>query len=220
MRNLMTNGHPDDFLLVYVGRLGSEKRLKDLRAVIDRLPTNVRLCFVGTGPQEEELKTCFSHVRDRCVFTGLLEGEQLSQSFASADVFLMPSDSETLGFVVLESMASGVPVIGVKAGGVQDLIDDGVTGYLIEPGDTNGFVDCIQKLQHDEQLRAGMSLRGRIEMERWSWPDSMTKLRNEHYLEALENFHHRLEQCLWRFITLRWWGFPFATKELTAKTIL
>lgn len=51
-------------------------------------------------------------------------GEELSQSFASADVFLMPSDSETLGFVVLESMASGVPVIGANAGGIPNLIDE------------------------------------------------------------------------------------------------
>jgi sulfoquinovosyltransferase len=54
----------------------------------------------------------------------IMLGEELSQSFASADVFLMPSDSETLGFVVLESMASGVPVIGANAGGIPNLIDE------------------------------------------------------------------------------------------------
>lgn len=57
-----------------------------------------------------------------CLF--YVTGEELSQSFASADVFLMPSDSETLGFVVLESMASGVPVIGANAGGIPNLIDE------------------------------------------------------------------------------------------------
>lgn len=54
-----------------------------------------------------------------------MSGEALSQAFASADVFVMPSDTETLGFVVLESMASGVPVVGADAGGIPDLIDDG-----------------------------------------------------------------------------------------------
>lgn len=59
------------------------------------------------------------------MLTGVMSGEALSQAFASADVFVMPSETETLGFVVLESMASGVPVVGANAGGIPDLIDDG-----------------------------------------------------------------------------------------------
>lgn len=203
MRNRMTNGHPHDFLIVYVGRLGAEKRLKDLRAVLDHLPADIRLCFVGTGPQERELRDYFADVSERCVFTGQLTGDPLSEAFASADVFCMPSDSETLGFVVLESMSSGVPVIGVKAGGVQDLIDDGETGYLVEPGDTDAFVDRVLKLQQDVNLREKMSVKGRYEMEKWSWQASMAKLRFEVYDEACENFHRRLEQRLWRLLTLR-----------------
>ena len=116
MRHRMTDGHPSDFLVVYVGRLGSEKRLKDLRAVLEQIP-NARLCIVGHGPQENELREYFAGTRT--VFTGFLSGVELSSAFASADAFCMPSDSETLGFVVLESMASGVPVVGAAAGGVQ-----------------------------------------------------------------------------------------------------
>jgi sulfoquinovosyltransferase len=107
MRKVMTDGHEDDLLLLYVGRLANEKRLKDIKAMLERLP-NARLCLVGHGPQEEELKEYFKGTKT--VFTGHLSGTQLSEAFASADVFVMPSDSETLGFVVMESMASGVPV--------------------------------------------------------------------------------------------------------------
>jgi sulfoquinovosyltransferase len=208
MRHRMTNGYVQDFLLVYVGRLGTEKRLKDLRAVLEQLPPNVRLCLVGTGPHETELIEWFANATtangdERCVFTGQLTGEQLSQAFASADAFVMPSDSETLGFVVLESMASGVPVIGVNAGGVPDLIDDGVTGYLVKPGDTEGFVDCTLRLKDDEPLRSAMASRARLEMERWSWSASMEKLRVEQYPKALDNFHNRMEQRFWRFITFQ-----------------
>lgn len=87
-----------------------------------RLP-NVRLALVGGGPDSEPLKEHFKGTRT--VLTGQMTGEALSQAFASADVFVMPSETETLGFVVLESMASGVPVVGADAGGIPDLIDDG-----------------------------------------------------------------------------------------------
>jgi sulfoquinovosyltransferase len=208
MRHRMTNGHANDFLLLYVGRLGTEKRLKDLRAVLEQLPPNVRLCLVGTGPHEAELIEWFADATTangdtRCVFTGQLTREQLSQAFASADAFVMPSDSETLGFVVLESMASGVPVIGVNAGGVPDLIDDGVTGFLVKPGDTEAFVDRALLLKGDEALRTAMASRARLEMERWSWSASMEKLRLEQYPKALDNFHNRIEQRFWRFITFQ-----------------
>jgi sulfoquinovosyltransferase len=58
----------------------------------------------------------------KTVFTGTLQGEELSQAYASGDVFVMPSESETLGFVVLEAMSSGVPVVGARAGGIPDII--------------------------------------------------------------------------------------------------
>ena len=90
MRSRMTDGHPDEFLMVYVGRLGGEKRLKDLRPVLEKMP-NARLCMVGGGPQDEELKEYFKDTKT--VFTGQLSGNELSSAFASADVFMMPSDS-------------------------------------------------------------------------------------------------------------------------------
>lgn len=97
MRSRLSDGHPKDTLLVYVGRLGAEKRIKDLKAVLEALP-DVRLAIVGKGPQEQELREHFKGTKT--VFTGELRGEDLSSAFASADVFCMPSDSETLGFVV------------------------------------------------------------------------------------------------------------------------
>eukprot|EP00977_Amphora_coffeiformis_P002420 scaffold451_cov184-Amphora_coffeaeformis.AAC.6 len=99
MRDCMTDSHPDDFLITYIGRLGKEKRLKELRDILERMP-NARLCIVGHGPYEQELHKYFEG--SRTVFTGLLYGDKLSQAFATADAFCMPSDSETLGFVCLK----------------------------------------------------------------------------------------------------------------------
>lgn len=188
MRSKMSSGSPQDFLMVYIGRLGAEKRLKDLKPVLERLP-NARLCIVGNGPQKEELEQHFANTNT--VFTGQLQGDDLSAAFASADVFVMPSDSETLGFVVLESMASGVPVVGCAAGGILDLIHEGVDGYLVKPGDTDGYVKKLQMLSKDKSLRQKMGIRARKEAEKWGWEAATSYLRNVQYEKALINFHSR-----------------------------
>lgn len=187
MRHKMSDGNPDDFLMVYVGRLGAEKRLKDIKAMMERIP-NARLCIVGKGPQENELKEWFKGTKT--VFTGQLSGDELSAAFASADVFCMPSDSETLGFVVLESMASGVPVVGAAAGGIPDLIIDGETGFLVPPGDTDAFVEKLTALS-EPKLRKNMGNSARKEAERWGWEAATSYLRNVQYEKALVNFHSR-----------------------------
>jgi len=187
MREVMTDGHPDDFLMVYVGRLGAEKRLKDIKPMLERMP-NARLCIVGAGPQKEELEEFFAGTKT--VFTGQLSGDDLSASFASADVFVMPSDSETLGFVVLESMASGVPVVGAAAGGILDLIDDEKTGFLVTPGDTDTYVKRLNQLT-DTKFRERMGKTARAEAERWGWESATSYLRNVQYERALINFHSR-----------------------------
>jgi sulfoquinovosyltransferase len=188
MRRTMTNGHLDDFLLVYVGRIGAEKRLKDIKPVLQKLGPKTRLCIVGNGPQLEELKEYFKDTNT--VFTGQLSGETLSKAFASADAFVMPSDSETLGFVVLESMASGVPVVGAAAGGIPDLIHDGEDGFLVPPGDTSAFVEKLTILR-DDTVRKRMGKAGRAEAERWSWEAASSYLRNVQYEKAVVNFHSR-----------------------------
>lgn len=189
MRNRMSEGHPDDFVLLYVGRLGPEKRVMDLKGIMEALPENVRLCIIGGGPQEEELKEAFQDTNT--LFMGQMHGEELSQSFASADVLILPSDTETLGFVVLESMASSVPVLGANAGGIPHLIDDGVTSFLVTPGNTSEYVRRITQLQRDDEFRIDMGKRARVEAERWSWESSMEYLRNVQYKQAREIFQNR-----------------------------
>uniref|UniRef100_A0A7S2CA78 Glycosyltransferase subfamily 4-like N-terminal domain-containing protein n=1 Tax=Florenciella parvula TaxID=236787 RepID=A0A7S2CA78_9STRA len=190
-RSTLTDGNPNDPLMVYVGRLGAEKRIADIRAVMDQCP-NVRLAIVGGGPEEEELRRVFAGTKT--VFTGQLQGDDLSKAFAAADMFMMPSDSETLGFVVLESMASGVPVIGCNRGGVMGLIDHGKTGYLVEPGDTAGYVARVKELLANPALRQQLGKNAREEAERWDWEAATSQLRNVQYGLALKNFNIRARE--------------------------
>lgn len=188
MREKMTDGNSDDFLMVYVGRLGYEKRLKDIKDMLAKMSPDTRLCIVGGGPQAEELHEYFEGTNT--VFTGQMSGDDLSAAFASADAFVMPSDSETLGFVVLESMASGVPVVGAAAGGIPNLIHDNEDGFLVPPGDIDGFVDKLNMLR-DNLVRKRMGEEARKEAERWSWEAATSVLRNQQYEKAIVNFHTR-----------------------------
>ena len=188
MRVRLTNGKPDAPLLIYAGRLGVEKRLRDLKKLLARLP-DARLAIIGQGPDSESLQAHFGGTHT--VFTGLLSGVELSQAFATADVFVMPSDSETLGFVVLEAMASGVPVVACNRGGIPSLLDHSSTGFLYEPGDTHQLAEYVTRLIDDRPFADKMSASARVEAERWGWESATTRLREEQYLLAVRNHRQR-----------------------------
>lgn len=183
MRGRLAGGDPDAPILLSVGRLGNEKNLKFLKGVLERIPT-ARLAFVGDGPAREELQQYFRGTNT--VFMGMLHGEELSQAYASADVFVMPSESETLGFVVLESMASGVPVVAVRAGGIPDILQkEGTTGFLYEPGDIEGATAMVQRLLQDQELRQRVGQAGREEVCLWDWRAATQHLLTHQYPQAM-----------------------------------
>lgn len=188
MRARLTDGHPEDPLLIYVGRVGAEKNLSFFAPLLRRFP-HCRLAIVGDGPTRPELESVLAGSKTH--FAGILHGRELSEAFASADVFVMPSESETLGFVVLESMASGVPVVGARAGGIPDIISHRENGYLFEPGSVDDCAALVQDLLDDEQLRTRMGAAAREEANRWSWRASAAATRNVGYGRAITNFKYR-----------------------------
>jgi glycosyltransferase involved in cell wall biosynthesis len=105
MRHKLTDGEVEKPLVIYIGRLSWEKRLELLVEAIPQL-RQARWAFVGSGPAEADLRRRLADTPT--VFTGYMSGEDLAQAYASADVFAFPSDTETLGFVVMEAMASGL----------------------------------------------------------------------------------------------------------------
>ncbi|GJQ09876.1 hypothetical protein GpartN1_g1667.t1 [Galdieria partita] len=186
-RKLLTNNKPSNPLVIYVGRLGLEKNLLCLKELFNLIP-NLCLAFIGNGPFATQLE---SHYRNTAtVFTGLLSGQDLSEAFASADVFVMPSETETLGFVVLEAMASGVPVVATRSGGIPDLIQHEITGLLYEPGDIATCASYVCRLIEDPHFAQKLSAKARKEAESWDWRTATAVLRNIHYRRAMHHFQN------------------------------
>lgn len=135
-------------VVLYVGRLSWEKNLSLLLHAYALLPVRPKLVFVGDGPARGDLAAhCESHGYN-ALFTGHLSGPALAAAYASADVFAFPSFTETFGQVVLEALASGLPVVGLDAEGTRDLVAHGHTGLLLplplepgEAGDSKGKQD-------------------------------------------------------------------------------
>lgn len=183
MRNRLSDGHPQDPLIVYVGRLSHEKDLLDLVEPIKRLGDKARLALVGSGPNRVELQRRFAGTNT--VFTGYLSGEELASAYASADIFVFPSTTETLGLVALEAMASGVPVVGANAGGIPFVVEDSVTGFLVEPHNPDQLVNRLELLIDNPQLRAEMRANAINEANKHSWLAATEKLISC-YREAIE----------------------------------
>lgn len=170
MRSALTGGHPDDPLVIFVGRISAEKSVERCVPIVEqvrrRVP-NARLALVGGGPLYDELR---SHAPDWATFTGYLSGDDLAAAYASGDALLFPSTTETLGFAALEAFASGVPVVAANAGGLPFVVGDGDTGVLVDPeAPDTAWADPIERILTRPELRERMSAAGRTEAERWTW---------------------------------------------------
>jgi glycosyltransferase involved in cell wall biosynthesis len=148
--------------LLYVGRVSKEKNLAILvdafRAVVDA-GAECSLVIIGDGPYRQEMENRLAGYP--AFFTGYLDGEELSRGYASADLFLFPSATDTFGNVVLEAQASGLPVIVSDEGGPRELMLDWETGIVAPAGDTAALADAITCLVRDRQKMAEMGRNAR-----------------------------------------------------------
>lgn len=133
--------------LLYVGRVSQEKELPLLGEVfraLHRRRQDIHLIVVGDGPYLPEMRRTLADLP--VTFTGLLMGEDLPQAYASADLFLFPSQTDTFGNVVLEAQASGLPVVVVDKGGPQENLIPGKTGIVVPAGDPGAFLDAVLQI--------------------------------------------------------------------------
>jgi len=164
-RARLSGGRPDAPVILTVSRLSPEKRVSMLRPLADALP-QARLAIVGDGPIRQMLEYQFAGTPT--VFTGYLHGADLAAAYASADIFVLTSANETFGNVVLEAMASGLPVVVPSSGGQLDYVHHEVNG-LIYHEDPEALIAQVARLIGDPLLarRLGASGRAWAETRRW-----------------------------------------------------
>lgn len=175
MRSRLSGGHPDSPILLYVGRVSAEKEIDQIKPVLEAIP-EARLAIVGDGPYREALEAHFAGTATH--FVGYLQGLELASAFASADVFILPSRTETLGLVLLEAMAAGCPVVAAASGGIIDIVTDRVNGHLFDPSDPQGLIQATKRLLEAQEEREQLRYNARQEAERWGWAAATRQLQN------------------------------------------
>jgi phosphatidylinositol alpha 1,6-mannosyltransferase len=169
-------GAESKVLVLHVGRLAIEKDMDTLiaalRAVHATAGHAAAICVAGDGPEGERVRRelPFAH------HLGFLNRAMLADLYADADLFLCPSPTETCGLVVLEAMASGLPVIGADQGGVQENIQDGRTGRRVRSGDADAFARAVIELVYDAPRRQAMSEAARAFATGRDWARELDRL--------------------------------------------
>ena len=173
MRARLSGGHPKRPLLVYVGRVAVEKGLPSLEPLMRAHP-EWSLAIVGGGPQLDRLKERFSGTNT--TFTGFLRGEELAAAFASGDAFVFPSTTETLGLVILEAQASGVPVVAAASPATDEQIRSGINGLTYDPASPDSLAQAVSSLLSDAEMRGRMQEAGLAEARENDWSHASAAL--------------------------------------------
>jgi glycosyltransferase involved in cell wall biosynthesis len=175
--------------VLYVGRLAPEKNpelvLEAFRAV-HALRAGARLVWVGAGPLAERL----TRDSEAQVFAGVRHGEDLAAHYASADLFLFPSLTDTFGNVVLEAMASGLAIVAFDRGAAREHLVDGVSALLVDPDDPVAFIAAACRLALNPDLRRSLGRAARRAAKDLGWPEVLGRFEGQLCRRATANNGH------------------------------
>ena len=161
------------FKFLYVGRISKEKNVDILVKAFDKLNEKgnnpAYLVLVGDGPLLPELRKRCARNKN-IIFTGILHDEDLAQAYASSDVFVFPSTTDTFGNVVLEAQASGLPTIVSNIGGPSEIVQSNESGLAVDVSSPMAFTEAMEKLQSDDELRAQFRERALRNAQESQWP--------------------------------------------------
>jgi glycosyltransferase involved in cell wall biosynthesis len=184
---------PEPGWLLSVGAVIPRKRLLDLvdavPHVVGAVPSS-RLSIVGVEPDPAYSERVRARIRElgleeRVAFRGAVGLDELLEEYRRASVFVLPSGEETSPMVIGEAMAAGVPVVATRVGGVPYLVDEGVTGDLVAPGDVPGLSERLRAILRDDSRRAAYGAAARLDAERRFRPASVGARMREVYDEVL-----------------------------------
>lgn len=168
-------GAENKIIILFVSRLVWEKDLRILAEVFRILKSrrdDFVFVVIGDGHARADLETMMPQTR----FLGFQSGKALQESYASADIFLFPSTTETFGLVTIEAMASGLVPVAARAGGTVDIIEDGISGLLAQPHDAADMARCTEQLMDNPGLRHMMRQRAILRAQEFDWKLIMEKL--------------------------------------------
>jgi phosphatidylinositol alpha 1,6-mannosyltransferase len=164
-----------DVAVTFVSRLVAEKGLSVVADVFTGLADRGiahRAVIVGDGPERKHLQS----VLPGAIFEGHRTGDELAEAYASSDIFLFPSETETFGNVTLEALSSGLPVVVADATGSRSLVTDGVNGFLAPPRNSAVFLNRVEQLIVDGELRRRLGNAARESAESYDWSTVLNQI--------------------------------------------
>lgn len=171
----------DEKIILFVGTLRPVEGVKYLieaMNIIKQQNTTARLMLVGDGEERQGLEGLVKELKlGGCVtFVGKVPNERVPAYMAAADIFVLPTLSESFGIVNLEAMAAGLPVVASRVGGLPEIIEEGENGFLVEPKKPEQIADRVLMLLSDAGLRQNMAQSNRNKARRYSWQNTVGQL--------------------------------------------
>ena len=171
----------NDKIILFVGTLRPVKGLKYLIQAMNMVrqkDTKARLMLIGYGEERQSLEGLVKELDlgDRVTFVGKVPNEKVPEYMAASDIFVLPSLSEGFPVVILEAMASGLPIVATKVGGLPEIVKDGENGFLVKPRGPEELADKVLALLENEELRRGMIRNNRNKVQQYSWENTVGQL--------------------------------------------
>jgi len=203
----------DDKIILFVGRVASEKSIdkiiKALAIIKKRSTDKEKLLIVGNGPAMDELKQLARTLKleKDVIFAGAVSYEEIMHYYKMAYVFTITSTTETFGIVTIEALASGVPVLAVKAPGAVDILTDGLDGMLVDD-DVEKFADALEKIIREPELRGKLS-KGALKTSKKYSIDTISERMLNLYREVIEIKKSKTKEkknIMKDILSINYWG--------------
>jgi glycosyltransferase involved in cell wall biosynthesis len=162
-------------VILFIGRLHPVKGVRYLIQAINILSAEgmvgVKLVIVGEGEERRSLEDYVKqlHLKEQVIFVGKIPNKKVPDYMAIADVFVLPSLSEGLPLVILEAMASGLPIIATRIGGLPEIIENGNNGFLVQPKNPKEIAEKLKLLLYNRELVEKMSQNNKKKAMNYSW---------------------------------------------------
>ena len=164
----------DEIVALSIQRLYPRKKMEYLISAIAKVvkkDLNVKFVIGGEGPESEKLENLAKELNiDNIIFTGFISDKELPKFYSTCDIFVLHSTYEAFGIVLVEAGAMGKPIVATTVGAVPEVVEDGKTGLLVPPMDSEALADAILKLAENKKLREEMGKKGREKaIKKYDW---------------------------------------------------